>query len=85
VTGDESIMPLGFTLGRCHDKNGNQKPDGDGVISHKIQYTVSGVAVPNIAPKTIASSISEQENTCSSWHERMIQISQLILMSVSTA
>jgi hypothetical protein len=63
----------------------NQRPDGDAVISGKIQHRVSGVAVPNVAPTEIASSISEQENTCSSRHERMIQISQLILMSVSTA
>jgi hypothetical protein len=47
-------------------KTENQRPDGDTVISSKIQHTVSGVAVPNIAPKEIASSISEQENTCSS-------------------
>jgi hypothetical protein len=85
MTADESIVPPGFTLGAIMVKTEKQRPDGDVVISRKIQYTVSGVAVPNIAPKKIASSVSEQENTCSSWHERMIQISQRILMSVSTA
>jgi hypothetical protein len=42
----------------------NQRSDGDAVISRKIQSMVSGVAVPNIAPNEIASSISEQENAC---------------------
>jgi hypothetical protein len=63
----------------------NQRPDGVAVASRKVQYTVGGIVVPNTAPKRIASSISERENMCSSWHERIIQISQLILMSISTA
>jgi hypothetical protein len=66
-------------------KTENQRPDGDAIISRKIQYVVSGIAVPNIAPKEIAFSFSEQENMCSSGHERMIQTFQLILMSVSIA
>jgi hypothetical protein len=85
MNSDESIVPPGFTLDAIIVKTENQGPDGDLVISRKIQYTVGGVAVPNIAPEEIAASISEQENTCSSWHERMIQISQRILMNVSTA
>jgi hypothetical protein len=66
-------------------KTENPRPDGDAIISRKIQYTVSGAAVPNIGPKEIASSISEQENTCSSWYQPVIHISQLILMNVSAA
>jgi hypothetical protein len=65
-------------------KTENQRPDKAAVMSRKIQYTVSGIAVANIAPKEITSSISKQENTCASWHKRMIQIFQLMLMSVST-
>jgi hypothetical protein len=62
----------------------NQKPDGDEIISRKIQYTVSSVAVPNIVPKEIASSISEQENTCSNWHEQIILIFQLSISESDT-